>query len=114
MYRNLRFSIHGGRICTVIAIVFTGSSGNRRTPYYYRTEDGAEVDLLFERAGRVDMAIEIKRSSSPALSKGFHAGCEVLKPRSAYVVHGAAEGRWPASKGVEAISLRELMTVLVK
>ena len=89
-------------------------AGDRRTPYYYRTEDGAEVDLLFERAGRVDMAIEIKRSSSPVLSKGFHAGCEVLKPRSAYVVHGAAEGRWPASKGVEAISLRELMTVLVK
>lgn len=89
-------------------------AGDRRTPYYYRTEDGAEVDLLFERGGRVEMAIEIKRSSSPALTKGFHSGCAVLKPRAAYVVHGAEAGRWPAAKGVEAISLRELMTVVAK
>src|SRR5690606_40793787 len=27
------------------------AAGERRTPYYYRTAEGAEVDLLFERAG---------------------------------------------------------------
>jgi len=26
-------------------------TGNRRTAYFYRTEDGAEIDLLFERGG---------------------------------------------------------------
>ena len=84
-------------------------AGDRHTPYYYRTEDGAEIDLLFERAGRIEVAVEIKRSTSPALSKGFHLGIRTLRPRSAYVVHGGNDGRWPAAKGVEAISLRELM-----
>ena len=41
------------------------------SPYYYRTEDGAKVDLLFERGGAVEMAIEIKRSAAPGLSRGF-------------------------------------------
>jgi hypothetical protein len=46
-------------------------AGSRRTPYYYRTEEGAEVDLLLERGGRIEMAIEIKRSTAPMLSRGF-------------------------------------------
>jgi uncharacterized protein len=47
-------------------------AGDRRTPYFYRTEDGAEIDLLFERGGAVDMVIEIKRSTAPTLSRGFN------------------------------------------
>jgi len=90
------------------------AAGPQRTPYFYRTEDGTEVDLLFERAGRVEMAIEIKRSTAPALSRGFHLACQALEPRHAYVVHGGAEGQWPAGDGVEAIALRELMERLVR
>ena len=81
------------------------AAGDRRTPYYYRTEDGAEVDLLFERAGRVEMAIEIKRSTAPDLSAGFRSAREVLKPKEAYVVHGGS-GQWPIDKGVTAIRCR--------
>jgi uncharacterized protein len=84
------------------------AAGDRRTPYYYRTEDGAEVDLLFERAGKVEMAIEIKRSSAPEVSKGFHSAREVLRPKEAYVLHGGAES-WPARAGVVAIALGDLM-----
>ena len=50
------------------------TSGPDRTPYFYRTEDGAEVDLVLERGGRVDMAIEIKRTTAPAASRGFLGG----------------------------------------
>ncbi len=84
------------------------AAGDRRTPYYYRTEDGAEVDLLFERAGKVEMAIEIKRSTAPELSAGFRSAREVLKPKEAYVVHGGS-GHWPMGKGVMAVDLVELM-----
>jgi predicted AAA+ superfamily ATPase len=87
-------------------------AGVGRTPYYYRTDDGAEIDLLFERAGRIDLAIEIKRSSAAVLSKGFFSAYKDLKPRAAYLVHGGIEGRWPAANGVEAISLLELMQKL--
>lgn len=89
------------------------AAGERRVPYYYRTADGAEVDLLFEHGGAVEMAIEIKRSTAPTLSRGFHNAREVLKPKEAYLVHSGHE-TWPTAKGVTAIGLRDLMSRLMK
>lgn len=83
------------------------ASGDRRVPYFYRTADGAEVDLVLERGGRVEAAIEIKRSSAPVVSRGFHSACDVLDAEQRYVVHGG-EGEWPMGRGVTAISLRLL------
>jgi hypothetical protein len=83
-------------------------AGSRRTPYYYRTEEGAEVDLLLERGGRIEMAIEIKRSTAPMLSRGFRSAREVVKPRKSYLLH-SGDDTWPVEKGVEAISLAGLM-----
>ena len=77
------------------------------------TEDGGEIDLLFERGGSVEMAIEIKRSTAPTLSRGFHSACDVLKPKHKYLVHAGTEV-WPHSKDVTAITLLELMSKLVK
>jgi uncharacterized protein len=83
------------------------AAGDRRTPYYYRTEDGAEIDLLFERGGAIEMAIEIKRSTAPTVTRGFKLACETLKPKAAYLLHGS-EDTWRADKDVTAISLSEL------
>jgi uncharacterized protein len=88
------------------------AAGARRIPYYYRTEDGAEVDLVFEHGGTIEMAVEIKRSTSPTLSRGFNLACEVLKPRVTYLVHGGTE-TWPTPSGVSAIALVDLMRKLV-
>ncbi len=88
------------------------AAGERRVPYYYRTEDGAEIDLLFERGGVIELAIEIKRTSAPTLSRGFHAACAVLHPREKYLVHGGHE-TWPVSPGVTALPLIELMRKLL-
>lgn len=84
------------------------AAGERRTPYYYRTEDGAEIDLLFERGGTIEMAIEIKRSTAPTLSRGFHLACDALQPRQRYLVHSGHD-TWSESNNVTAITLAELM-----
>ena len=84
------------------------AAGDRRIPLFYRTEDGAEVDLVFERGGRVELAIEIKRTTAPDVSKGFRLACAALRPRNAYVVYGGAD-EWPMSDGVTAISLAGMM-----
>lgn len=89
------------------------AAGDRRIPYFYRTEDGAEIDLLFERGGKPDMAIEVKRSSAPTLSRGFHLAREVLKIKESFLVHGG-NGTWPEADGVTAIGLVELMRKLSK
>lgn len=84
------------------------AAGERRTPYYYRTEDGAEVDLVLERGGRVEMAVEIKRSTAPTLSRGFRSALEVLEPKASFLVHGGT-GSWPAEGATMAIGLKDLM-----
>ncbi len=84
------------------------AAGPRRIPLFFRTEKGAEVDLLFERGGKVEMVIEIKRSTAPTVSRGFHVACEDLAPAAAYVVHSGSES-WPMAGGVQAITLVELL-----
>jgi len=88
------------------------AAGDLRTPYFYRTEDGAEVDLVFERAGKVEMIVEIKRSTAPEVSRGFHFARAVLKPKEAYLVHGGT-GTWPLGEGIRAVALPALMDQLL-
>jgi uncharacterized protein len=47
-------------------------------PFFFRTADGAEIDLLFERAGKPFIAVEVKRSSAPKIEQGFHQACDEL------------------------------------
>lgn len=89
------------------------AAGDRRTPSYYRTEDGAEVDLLFDRGGTLEMAIEIKRSTAPVVTKGFRLACDTLKPKKAYLLHGG-DDTWPVGQGVTATTLSDLMGRLAK
>jgi hypothetical protein len=84
------------------------AAGDTRIPFFYRTEDGAEVDLLFERAGKVEMVVEIKRSTAPEVSRGFHSARAVLKPAESFLLHGGT-GTWPVDKNITAITLRDLM-----
>ena len=87
------------------------AAGPRCMPYSYRTHAGAEIDLLLERAGRPWMAIEIKRSTAPTLSKGFDIACADLRIEQRWVVYPGAE-RFPMRHGAQAIGLPDLMRLL--
>lgn len=54
------------------------AAGALTPPLFYRTADGAEIDLLFERAGQPFIAVEVKRSSAPTVEQGFHRACDEL------------------------------------
>lgn len=82
-------------------------------PWYYRTAAGAEIDLLIEVGTRHRIAIEIKRSLSPSIPKGFRQGCEDAKATSRFIVYAGNE-RYPLEKGTDAIPLRDLMSELAK
>lgn len=84
---------------------------HRATPFFYRTSAGAEIDLLLEITQKRRIAIEIKRSLTPALSKGFHLGCESLGVKERYIVYPGTEG-FPLSKDVQVMPLREMMALL--
>jgi len=85
----------------------------RVQPFYYRTPGGAEIDLILEFSHTEKWAVEIKRSSAPALSKGFHIACEDIKPQRRYVIYGGTES-FPMGDGITAISLPGFMEELLK
>jgi predicted AAA+ superfamily ATPase len=75
--------------------------------FYYRTSAGAEIDLLLELPGSRLWAIEVKRSLSPKVERGFHNACDDVKPERRLVVYAGSE-RVPLPHDVEAIGLAEL------
>ena len=76
-------------------------------PHFYRTIAGAEIDLAIDHADGERWAIEIKRSLSAKVRRGFHLACEDIEPTRAFAVH-AGDDRYPVTQGVEGIGVREL------
>jgi len=76
--------------------------------HYFRTAAGAEIDFLLEFPGGVLWTIEIKRSTAPAPSRGYHEACSDLKPARRFIVHPGTE-RFPLRDGIEAIPLADLI-----
>ena len=74
---------------------------------FYRTSAGAEIDLLLELPGSELWAIEIKRSLSPKVERGFHIACDDVKPDRRLVVYAGQE-RVPMPHGIEAVGVPEL------
>jgi uncharacterized protein len=71
---------------------------------FYRTQAGAEIDLVVEFSAGRRAAIEIKSSTAPSISRGFHAGCEELQPYAKLLVY-PGPAAFPAPHGVEAMSI---------
>lgn len=75
--------------------------------FFYRTGGGAEIDLLLLWPDGRKWAIEIKRSLSPKLERGFHAACADLAPERKFVVYPGAES-YPLTEDIEALPLPAL------
>lgn len=56
-------------------------------PFHYRTATGDEIDLVLTRSGAPHVAVEVKRSTSPTVSAGFHRACADLDVPHRFVVH---------------------------
>ena len=87
---------------------------SRTTASFYRTAAGAEIDLVLELPGRsAPWAVEVRRSLSPRLARGFHHALDDLQPERAFVVYAGTD-RYPMSGEVEAVGLREMATLVNK
>ena len=80
-------------------------------PYFYRTSAGAEIDLVIEHNDGSRWAIEIKRSLSAKIGRGFHLSCADVEPARAFVVH-AGDDHYPVSESVNGIGVHALATEL--
>jgi len=80
--------------------------------YFYRTSGGAEIDLLLVWPDGALWAIEIKRSLTPKVERGFHAACADLNPARKFVVYPGTE-RYHLASDIEAIALPDLAAELL-
>ncbi len=78
---------------------------------YYRTSAQAEVDLVLEGPRNQRVAIEIKRSVSPKVTKGYHFACEDLEATQKVVIH-AGEESFPMEGGIEAMDVGAFLNKL--
>jgi uncharacterized protein len=81
--------------------------------HFYRSTAGAEIDLVLELPKRQRWAIEIKRSSAPAASRGFHLAAADLDATQRFVVH-AGNDSFPLAQGVHAVTLAQLQRALIE
>ena len=80
-------------------------------PYFYRTSAGAEIDLVIEHNDGARWAVEIKRSLSAKVGRGFHLAAADVKPTRTFVVH-AGDDHYPISESIEGIGVHALATEL--
>jgi predicted AAA+ superfamily ATPase len=99
-------SWEGFVIENILSVLPTGASA-----WFYRTAAGAEIDLVIEWNVQHKIAIEIKRSMSPSVSKGFHLGCEDIAATHRYIVYPGHE-RFPITPKITAMPLADLMREL--
>lgn len=73
---------------------------------FYRSGGGAEVDLVLTLPGGERWAVEVKRSLSPKVERGFYHACEDLQPQRRIVVYPGTE-RFPLADGIEVLPLQD-------
>jgi len=81
-------------------------------PFFYRTSSGAEIDLVIEHTDGSVSAIEIKRSLTAKLERGFYNARDDIKPSRCFVVH-AGDNRYPIAEGIEAIDVTSMCNELI-
>jgi predicted AAA+ superfamily ATPase len=87
------------------------AAGTQMRAYFYRTQVGAEIDLVLEKGGKPEIAIEVKRSSAPNPERGFGVACDDLQITRRYVVYPGTE-RFGLRHGAQAIGLNDLSGLL--
>jgi uncharacterized protein len=74
--------------------------------YFCRTQEGAELDLLFVR-GRTRIGFELKRGSSPTVTPSMRHALTDLHLDRLYVIH-AGEHRFAMQANIEAVPWTQL------
>ena len=80
----------------------------RRNAYFYRTSNGAELDLILELGFGRRLGFEIKFGADPKLTKGNPKAIADVEPDRTYVITSEGE-RYDLRPGVEVCPLRTFL-----
>ena len=83
------------------------AAGPNASAHFYRTNAGAEIDLLLRWPDGECWAIETKRSLSPKVERGFYVACDDLQPSRQWVVYPGTDS-FALGPKTEAVPLAAL------
>ena len=78
--------------------------------YFYRTSAGAEIDLLIINDRSERIAVEVKFSLSPKVTKGFWVAMQDLSCQKGFVVYPGEE-KYPIGEKVIALPVRDIVAI---
>ncbi|REG90579.1 ATP-binding protein [Algoriphagus antarcticus] len=81
------------------------------TASYYRSSNQAEINLVLEHGSKEVWGVEIKKSSAPTISSGFHRACEDIGATKKYVVYSGSD-RFPMRGDIEVVGLIEFLGMI--
>lgn len=96
---------------TFVVEQLLGSIASDTSASFFRTAAGAEIDLVLE-FGMERWALEIKHSSAPAPSRGFHEGCRDINATRKLIVYPGLES-YRIKNDIEVTPLTALMHELM-
>ncbi len=79
--------------------------------YFYKTSHGAEVDLLIEHTLHIVIAIEIKMTNAPKLSKGNHIAFQDVNADENYVITPTSDSFY-IKENIQVISIKDFIQLL--
>ncbi len=77
--------------------------------YFWATQAGAELDLLFAYHGR-NFGVEVKFTEAPATTKSMHIVIDDLNLSHLWVIHPGPH-TYPMTESISALSINDLLTL---
>lgn len=86
------------------------ATGSHLRPYFWRTSNGAEIDLMLEGGGQ-RYGVEVKRSDAPSATRSMRGAVDELELEKLLVVY-PGDRRYAITERIEAIPLSGLYDAL--
>lgn len=86
------------------------SSIENVSSYFYRNSNGNEIDLILEKKNKL-IAVEVKSSASPEVTKGFFIALKDLKINDAWII-APVDDKYPISESISVAPLTEFISYL--
>jgi predicted AAA+ superfamily ATPase len=79
-------------------------------PFYYRTHNGSEIDLVLVKGIKPVATIEIKNTLSPTISRGMLESIKDLKAKNNFIVTPQESLSYPLSKSIVVSGLKQFLS----
>ncbi|MEM6397246.1 MAG: ATP-binding protein [Bacteroidota bacterium] len=80
--------------------------------YFYRTSNGAELDLILERGGVIVAVVEIKTTPKPKLSKGLYTSRDDLGNPTALIICPTIDPPYPLADDIIVLGPKDIHRVV--